>query len=242
MMDLRGSRVLIVEDDPGLADGIRENLRLEGYDTELAMDGRVGLDLATSGDFDLIVLDVMLPSMDGFEVCSRLRKAGRDVPVLFLSARGDPTDRIQGLEAGGDDYLPKPFQLKELLLRVAAIIRRRRGAETPTEDDVRVAFAENEVDFRTYRGRSWDGREHELTQKEAEILRTLCGKEGEVVSREEILEKVWGYEVYPSSRTLETFIGRLRKRFERDGERPAHFHTAPGIGWRFTKQPEASDA
>lgn len=240
MTDLRGSRVLIVEDDPGIADGIRENLRLEGYETQLAMDGRGGLDLALSEDFDLVVLDVMLPGLDGFEVCSKLRQAGRDVPVLFLSARGDPSDRIRGLEAGGDDYMPKPFQLRELLLRVSAILRRGRGVEPAFDEEARVLFAENEVDFRTYRGRSWDGREHELTQKEAMILKTLSEREGQVVSREEILDRVWGYDVFPSSRTLETFIGRLRKRFEREAERPAHFHTEPGVGWRFTRHREAN--
>jgi two-component system alkaline phosphatase synthesis response regulator PhoP len=239
-MDIRGSRVLVVEDDPGLADGIRENLRLEGYDTWLATDGRSALDVALQEDLDLIVLDVMLPALDGFEVCSKLRRAGRDVPVLFLSARSDPSDRIRGLEAGGDDYLPKPFHLKELLLRVAAIIRRRRGSGPvdAVDGDGRVEFAENEINLQTYRGRSWDGREHELTQREAMILKTLLEREGEVVSREELLDKVWGYDVFPSSRTLEAFIGRLRKRFEREADRPAHFHTEPGVGWRFTRHPE----
>jgi two-component system alkaline phosphatase synthesis response regulator PhoP len=235
-----GARILVVEDDPGLADGIRENLELEGYRTEHAADGREALERALANGFDLIILDVMLPSLDGFEICSRLRDAGRDVPVLFLTAKGEPRDRIHGLETGGDDYLPKPFHLEELLLRVAAIVRRRRWPESLAETEARLLFAENEVDFRTYRGRSWDGREHDLTQKEAMILRTLADREGQVVSREEILEKVWGYEVFPSSRTIDGLIVRLRKRFERDGERPVHFHTMPGVGYRFTRDPEAT--
>lgn len=240
MNDVAGGRILVVEDDPGLADGIRENLELEGYRTEHAADGREALDRALDGDFDLIVLDVMLPSLDGFEICQRLREAGRDVPVLFLTAKGDPRDRIAGLEAGGDDYLSKPFHLQELLLRVAAIVRRRKWSETLAEAEAQLSFAENEVDFRTYRGRSWDGREHDLTQKEAMILRALADREGEVVSREEILEKVWGYEVFPSSRTIDGFIVRLRKRFERKAEAPAHFHTLPGVGYRFTRNPETN--
>ncbi len=240
MKDTHGGRVLVVEDDPGLAEGIRENLRLEGYDTQLATDGRSALDVALRQDLDLIVLDVMLPALDGFEVCSKLRRAGRDVPVLFLSARSEANDRIRGLEAGGDDYLPKPFHLKELLLRVAAIIRRHRasGAEDGT-DEGRFEFAENEIDLRKCRGRSWDGREHELTQREVMILKTLLEREGRIVSREEMLERVWGHDVFPSSRILETFIGRLRRRFEREAGRPAHFHTEPGLGWRFTRHPEA---
>jgi len=240
MTDENGPRILIVEDDPGLADGIRENLELEGYRVEHSADGREALGRALEGDFDLVILDVMLPSMDGFEICTNLRAAGRDVPVLFLTAKGDPRDRIHGLEAGGDDYLPKPFHLQELLLRVAAIVRRRRWSETLADDEARLSFAENEVDFRTYRGRSWDGREHDLTQKEAMILRTLADREGQVVSREEILEKVWGYEVFPSSRTIESFVGRLRRRFEREADNPAHFHTLPGVGYRFTRTPEAN--
>lgn len=240
MNDLAGGRILVVEDDPGLADGIRENLELEGYRTEHAADGREALDRALGGDFDLIVLDVMLPSLDGFEICQRLREAGRDVPVLFLTAKGDPRDRIAGLEAGGDDYLSKPFHLQELLLRVAAIVRRRKWSETLAEAEAQLSFAENEVDFRTYRGKSWDGREHDLTQKEAMILRALADREGEVVSREEILEKVWGYEVFPSSRTIDGFIVRLRKRFERKADAPVHFHTLPGVGYRFTRDPETN--
>ncbi|MFN8179199.1 MAG: response regulator transcription factor [bacterium] len=240
MTDHERARVLIVEDDPSIAEGIRENLDLEGYDTEVVGDGRDALQRATDDEWDLVVLDVMLPSMGGFEVCRQLRKAGRAVPVLFLTARGESEDRIRGFEVGGDDYLPKPFHLRELLLRVAAIVRRGRREDEIVEESTPLRFAENEIDFRTYRGKSWDGREHELTHKEAMILRTLFEREGEVVSREEILEKVWGYEVLPSSRTLDGLIGRLRKRFEREVSNPEHFHTMPGVGYRFTRHPEAN--
>lgn len=239
MSDVQTARILVVEDDLSIAEGIRENLLLEGYQAEIVGDGQDALERARGDDWDLVILDVMLPSLDGFEVCRRLRKAGRDVPVLFLTARGESDDRVRGFEAGGDDYLAKPFHLREFLLRVAAIVRRGRKddevAEAPS-----LRFAENEVDFRTYSARSWDGREHELTHKEAMILRALLDREGEVVSREEILEKVWGCEVLPSSRTLDGFIGRLRERFERQAHNPAHFHTQPGVGYRFTRHPEAN--
>lgn len=235
---MSGARVLVVEDERHLAEGIAENLRAEGHAVEIAADGRAGLDRIRAGELDLVVLDVMLPELDGFAVCEAARREGHDVPVLFLTARGTADDRVKGLEAGGDDYLTKPFHLKELLLRVAAILRRRDWLEDARDAGRRVEFAGNAFDFRAWKGRSWDGREQELTQKEAMILETLAGREGEVVSREEILEAVWGYELYPSTRTVDNFIVRLRKRFERDPERPRHFHTVRGVGYRFTRDAE----
>lgn len=238
MTEQQTARILIVEDERHLAEGIRENLELEGYDATIAPDGRTGLDRIRSGGFDLVLLDVMLPGLDGFTVCEMAREEGHQVPVLFLTARGSADDRVRGLEAGGDDYLPKPFHLKELLLRVAAILRRRSwyGA-LPTEGAV-LRFGGNEVDFRTYRARAWDGTEHALTQKEVMLAKALAEANGEVVGREEILEKVWGYDVFPSTRTIDNFIVRLRKRFERDPERPRHFHTVRGVGYRFTRDPQ----
>ena len=159
------------------------------------------------------------------------------VPVLFLTARAEEADRITGLESGGDDYLGKPFSLRELLLRVAAILKRYRWYEGPDSTGTLLRFGGNEVDFRTYVGTAWDGRRHELTHKEAMILKLLTECEGEVVSRERVLDVVWGYEVYPSTRTIDNFILRLRKRFERDSDAPLHFHTVRGVGYRFTKDP-----
>ena len=231
-------RVLVVEDEAHLAEGIRENLELEGYSVDVAADGVSALRVAREQPWDLIVLDVMLPGMDGFTICETLREEGRDTPVLFLTARGAAEDRIRGLEAGGDDYLPKPFQLRELLLRVAAILRRRAWYGVLPAAGSSVSFGGNSVDFRTLRGRSWDGEEQVLTQKEAMILKALAERSGEVVSRDEILEKVWGYEIFPSTRTIDNFIVRLRKRFERDAEAPEHFHTVRGVGYRFTPEPE----
>ena len=236
------AHILVVEDEEHLALGIAENLELDGHEVEVVGDGRAALERIVAGGFDLILLDVMLPELDGYTVCERARAEGCDVPVLFLTAKGSVEDRVRGLEAGGDDYLPKPFHLRELLLRVGAILRRKGWYAEPLSgdggDDV-LRFAGNEFDFRSFRGRSWDGDEQALTHKEALILKALAERQGEVVSRDEILEKAWGYEVYPSTRTIDNFIVRLRKRFERDPESPCHFHTVRGVGYRFTREPES---
>ncbi|WP_428100955.1 response regulator transcription factor [Candidatus Rariloculus sp.] len=232
------ARILVVDDEEHLADGIRENLKAEGYATEVAYDGSWGLDAIRSGSFDLIVLDVMMPKMDGIEVCAMLRAEGWRTPVLFLTVKNAPEDRIRGLEAGGDDYLGKPFHLKELLLRVEAILRRSHWYN---DTSAALDFGGNSVNFRTYQARAWDGTEHTLTHKEAMILKALFEREGRIVTREEILDRVWGYEVFPSTRTVDNFIVRLRRRFERNPELPVHFHTVRGVGYRFTLQAEIAE-
>jgi two-component system alkaline phosphatase synthesis response regulator PhoP len=228
------ARVLLVEDELNLARGIRENLEAEGYSVEVVADGRTALDKIRRQEYGLVILDVMLPGMDGFTVCETARREGRDTPVLFLTAKSGAGDRIRGLEVGGDDYLPKPFQLREMLLRVAAILRRRSRYDAMTALEPVVRFGGNEFDFRSFRGRSWDGDDQILTQKEAMILKVLAEREGEVVWRDEILDKVWGDDVLPSTRTIDNFIVRLRKRFEPEPEQPRFFHTVRGIGYRFT--------
>lgn len=228
------AQILLVEDELSLAAGIRENLEAEGYRVEHIARGGEALTAILEQDFDLVVLDVMLPEMDGYTICSRARAADRDVPILFLTAKGDRTDRIRGLEAGGDDYLNKPFHLDEFLLRVRAILRRRLWLETETRKARMICFGGNEFDVRAMQARSFDGRSHDLTQKEAMILQTLADHEGEVVSRDDILDAVWGYEVFPSSRTIDNFIVRLRKRFEPRPDEPIYIHTVRGIGYRFT--------
>jgi two-component system alkaline phosphatase synthesis response regulator PhoP len=233
------ARILLVEDELNLARGIRENLEAEGYSVEVVGDGRTALDKIRRQEYGLVILDVMLPGMDGFTVCETARREGRDTPVLFLTAKGGAGDRIRGFEVGGDDYLPKPFQLREMLLRVAAILRRRSRYDAMTALEPVVKFGGNEFDFRSFRGRSWDGDDQILTQKEAMILKVLVEREGEVVWRDEILDKVWGDDVLPSTRTIDNFIVRLRKRFEPDPEQPRFFHTVRGIGYRFTAAGEA---
>ena len=227
------SPVLVVEDEIHLARGIVENLEAEGLAVQHVANGREALETILAGDFHLVILDVMLPELDGFAICEEVRRHRRDTPILFLTAKGGVHDRIQGLELGGDDYLPKPFHLDELLLRVRAILRRRRWYGDTPEGGALIRFGGNSFDVRTYEGRSADGRDHSLTQKEAMILKALAEREGQVVSREEILEKVWGYDAFPSSRTIDNFIVRLRKRFEPEPEHPRHFHTIRGVGYRF---------
>ena len=228
-----------MDDEIHLAEGLRETLEGQGYRVAVAHDGAEGLRRALGESFDLILLDIMMPKMDGLETCAALRREGSRVPVLFLTVKGSPEDRIRGLEAGGDDYLPKPFRLRELLLRVAAILRRTRRAAARTAVE---RFGGNEVDFFTYQARAWDGRDHELTHKESMILRVFAEREGAVVAREELLNEVWGHEVYPSSRTIDNFIVRLRKRFERNPDSPEHFHTVRGVGYRFTREAETPGA
>jgi two-component system alkaline phosphatase synthesis response regulator PhoP len=231
------AKILVIDDEAHLADGIRENLHAEGYDTAVAYDGREGLAAIRKNRFDLVVLDVMMPNMDGLEFCEQIRRDGLQTPVLFLTVKGSAEDRIRGFEAGGDDYLAKPFHLKELLLRVAAILRRSHWY---MQSDAPLCFDDNRIDFHTYHATAWDGAEHNLTHKEAMILKVLAEQEGNIVTREDILDRVWGYEVFPSTRTVDNFIVRLRKRFERNPETPAHFHTVRGVGYRFTQTAAAS--
>ncbi|MGH8229249.1 MAG: response regulator transcription factor, partial [Steroidobacteraceae bacterium] len=194
--------ILVVEDDPALAAGLAENLRAEGFAVDTVGDGDRAVDWFGNRSCDLVVLDVMLPGRDGFEVCRTLRARGIPTPVLFLTARGDPADRVRGLEAGGDDYLAKPFHLQEFLLRVRAILRRWEWYKSSSDSAASstLRFSGNEVDFRAFRGRSWNGEAQELTEKEAMILKVLAERPGEIVSREDLLERVWGYDVFPSTR------------------------------------------
>jgi len=232
------AHILVVDDEAHLAAGIAENLEAEGYRTDVAHDGLAGLDRLRAEPFDLVLLDVMMPNMDGLELCARLRSEGVQTPVLFLTVKGDAEDRVRGFEAGADDYLSKPFHLRELLLRVAAILRRStwyQSTNTP------LSFGGNKVDFQTYEAHAWDGSTHALTHKEAMIMKALADRVGSIVTREEILDRVWGYEVFPSTRTIDNFIVRLRKRFERNPELPAHFHTVRGVGYRFTPEPASTE-
>ncbi|MDF1836263.1 MAG: response regulator transcription factor [Planctomycetota bacterium] len=234
--------ILVVDDEEALAEGIAENLEAEGYQVTIVGNGISALDHLRSQRYDLVLLDVMMPGMDGYGVCKTIRGEGNQIPVLFLTAKGSAEDRIHGLELGGDDYLPKPFALRELLLRVSVILRRERWYRSEPQPDggTHLSFGGNDFDYRSYNGTSWDDKEQQLSHKEAMILKTLAERDGEVVSREFILEQVWGYEVFPSTRTIDNFIVRLRKRFEREPDHPRHIHTVRGVGYRFTTKPEES--
>lgn len=228
-------RLLLIEDERALAEVLADNLREDGLEPVLAHDGEEGLARWREGGFDLVVLDVMLPHVDGVTLCRTRREEGDDTPVLFLSARGRPEERVAGLAAGGDDYLSKPFHLPEFLLRVEAMLR-RRGWGGSAE---RLRFAGHEVDLRAWTAHLADGRREALGARELGILRLLAGRAGEVVSRDDILDEVWGDDAFPSSRTIDNVVLRLRKTFEPDPSRPVHIHTVWGVGYRFTPEEES---
>lgn len=227
--------VLVIEDEPVLRDVLADNLRHEDLQVLTCGDGLEALSVWAEAAPDLVVLDVMLPGLSGFEVCERMRRTGDRTPVLFLSARDQPEDRIRGLSAGADDYLVKPFNLREFLLRVSNMLRRRGW--TPAETAELLEFAGHSVNFRTWEYVLADGSSGMLGEREHGILRLLARHEGEVVSRDAILDEVWGRDAWPSSRTVDNVIVRLRRLFEPDAAQPVHFHTVWGVGYRFTKVP-----
>lgn len=223
-------RILVVEDDAHLADGLRLNFELEGYEPVLADSAEEGLRYWKRGGIDLIVLDVMLPGMDGFEFCRRIRDAGDRVPVLFLTARSRDDERVRGLETGGDDYITKPFNLRELLARIKGIFRREEW-RTEQAAPQRLTLGDNDVDLARLTVTNPRG-EFTLKEKEALILRVLVEKSGEAVSRRTILDRVWGYDAYPTTRTVDNFILNLRKILETDAGEPALIVTVHGVGYR----------
>jgi two-component system alkaline phosphatase synthesis response regulator PhoP len=233
-------RIMVVEDDAHLADGLRINLDLEGYDPVLAGSAEEGLELWQRGGLDLILLDVMLPGMDGFALCRKIRREGDRIPVLFLTARSAGQDRIKGLDEGGDDYISKPFELQELLARIKSIFRRQdwfRGQEAPET----LKIGQAEINLRAYRATTPDGTV-DLKEKEVMILRLLTEHEGEPIDRETILDRVWGFGAYPTTRTVDNFILSLRKLIERDPKQPRHILTVHGIGYRLVTDPDGPSA
>lgn len=228
-----GSRILIVEDEKHLAEALAHNLKFEGYTPVVASDGETALEKLAAEEFDLVILDVMLPGVSGFEVCERIREAGNRVPVLFLTARNTDADRLAGLRHGGDDYMTKPFLLEELVLRIRGILRRQEWYQTPVAERGIFRFGDNEVNFRTFKAKGPRG-EVQLTEKECMLIKLLVERQGQVVSRELILERVWGYKYGSSSRTIDNFIVRLRRYFERDPRNPEFIHSVRGVGYRFT--------
>jgi len=227
-------RVLLVEDEESLVSALTLNLELEGYHVVSARDGHTALDKFRSQHFDLAILDVMIPQMDGFAVCQTVRLEGNTTPILFLSAKGSGKDRIEGLKIGGDDYLTKPFDLEELLLRVSKLIKRHDSTHSLAELNEYSFGQGNHVHFLHFTIRDREGNATEISKKEIMLLKLLIQRKGEVVSREEILEKIWGYDVFPSTRTIDNYILAFRKYFEADSRNPKHFHSVRGVGYRFT--------
>src|ERR1043165_289893 len=226
-------KILLVEDEEHLRKTIGLNLELEGYAVTTAADGIQALREFRRSDFQLIILDVMLPEMNGFDVCEQIRKENAVVPVLFLTAKGSGEDKVQGLKLGADDYLTKPFNLEELLLRVSILIRRSTPVKESSNGLDHYSFGGNEVDFVTYEIKGINGNT-ELSKKEIALLKLLIRRKGEVISREEILDEVWGEDAYPSSRTIDNYILAFRKYFEKNQREPQHFHSIRGVGYKFT--------
>ena len=229
---MEAKRILLVEDEASLRSTLKLNFELEGYAVTTAITGPEALERMRGARFDLVIMDVMLPGMDGYSVVETARLEGDATPVLFLTARTAPADRIRGLRTG-DDHLGKPFELEELLLRASKLVQRTPnsgGSALPEH----YAFSGNHVDFASFEAQGQDGRTRTLSQREALLLRLLIEREGQVVSREEILQKVWGYNVFPTTRTVDNFIVAFRKYFEPDPRAPRHFHAIRGVGYKFT--------
>jgi two-component system alkaline phosphatase synthesis response regulator PhoP len=227
------AKLMVVEDEAHLAEVIADNLEMEGWSVQVVVDGGEALGAIREAKPDLVLLDVMLPNMDGFTICERLREEGNRVPILFLTARSGRDDRIRGLEAGGDDYLGKPFDLQELILRVGAILRRTEWFVEPSPAGERLVLGDATVDFAAFSVIT-DDRTLPLSEKETMILRCLAERPGEVVSRGDILDRVWGYDAFPTTRTIDNFIVRLRRVLEPDPKNPRYIHTVRGTGYRLT--------
>jgi len=222
------ARILIIEDEPSMLAGLKDNLELEGYDVDTAQNGMVGLQLLLENSYHLVLLDVMLPELSGFDVLKRAREHGLKTPVIMLTAKGEEVDRVVGLELGADDYVTKPFSLRELLARVKAVLRRMEGAGEP---EARMTLGALSVDFASYNA-TRSGESVEMTPKEFEVLRFLWEHRNRTVSRDQLLTNVWGYDEPVSTRTEDTFILRLRPKVEEDPAHPRHIVTIHGTGYK----------
>ncbi len=222
-------QILIIEDDPSMQTGLRDNLELEGYAVTVAGDGREGLRVLLEHPPDLVVLDVMLPSMSGFDVLKQARARGITVPVILLTAKGEEIDKVLGLELGADDYITKPFSLRELLARVKAVLR--RGQSGGASGSVQAVIGQLSVDFSAYAARRGE-TSIDMTPKECEVLKYLWEHRNQTVSRDQLLTHVWGYDESLSTRTVDNFILRLRQKIEADPAHPKHILTIHGAGYK----------
>jgi two-component system alkaline phosphatase synthesis response regulator PhoP len=223
-------RILLVEDERSISTLIKINLELEGYEVVLTESGLKAIDIFHQQRFDLIILVIMLPELNGIEVCEQIRLHDRALPILMLSAKSTSDDRIKGLKTGADDYLTKPFVLEELLLRISKLIQRSKKESGIL--DTNYKFGESQVNFTTYNAKG-PTKSYKLTKKEILLLKLLIEREGQVVSRKEILQAVWGYDIIISTRTVDNFILMLRKYFEKNPAKPVHFISVRGVGYKF---------
>ncbi|MBW1811029.1 MAG: response regulator transcription factor [Deltaproteobacteria bacterium] len=224
--------ILVVEDDSSIAKGLEQNLRYEGYSVFCAPDGERGLELAIDKQPDLVLLDVMMPKMNGFEVLREMRRREIDIPVIMLTAKGEETDKVRGLDMGADDYVTKPFGLHELLARVQAVLRRKQRLEQSFEQ---ASFGDVKIDF-SARTAEVSGQPITLTTKEFDLIHLFLSREGQALDRQEILNRVWGFDYFGTDRTVDNFINRLRQKLEQDPNKPVYFQTVRGIGYRFCRK------
>jgi len=227
--------ILLVEDEENLHEALRLNLELEGFEITSAFDGMQALKAVQSEYFDLIILDVMLPGMDGVSVTETIRVQHNDVPILILSAKNASADRVLGLKKGADDYLTKPFNLEDLLLRIQKLIEKNEKMQEKGDIGDTYNFGRNSIDFKAQEAVTKDGQVIQLSKKEAMLLKLLIENRNEVVPRERILQTVWGYNVYPTTRTIDNFVLNFRKYFEEDSRHPKYFHSVRGVGYKYTE-------
>lgn len=223
------SKILVVEDDPAILRGLTDNLRFDSYEVLAATDGESGYRLLKEKKPDLVILDLMLPKLSGYELCRRVRSEGLTVPILMLTARGEEADRVLGLDLGADDYVKKPFSVRELMARIRALLRRAYPPR-PLPDELR--FEDVIVDFRRFEA-SRGGKVLEMTPKEFGVLRVLVSRSGEVVTRDELLDQVWGFENYPTTRTVDNHLSQLRTKLEKNTADPVHLVTIHGVGYKW---------
>jgi two-component system, OmpR family, alkaline phosphatase synthesis response regulator PhoP len=227
--------ILLVEDEENLQEALKLNLELEGYEVTCASDGAEALHKTENEFFDLIIMDIMLPEVDGISVTETLRLKQNDVPILIVSAKSSSADRVLGLKKGADDYLNKPFNLEELLLRVEKLIRKNKQLNLRTNIGDHYEFGNNQIDFRAQSAVNYKKESIELSKKETMLLKLLIENKNEVVSREKILQTVWGYQVFPTTRTIDNFILNFRKYFEPESRNPRYFHSVRGVGYKYTE-------
>ena len=228
------ANILLVEDEENLHEALKLNLEMEGYSITSAFNGTAALKAIANEYFDLIILDIMLPEIDGISIIETVRVNANEVPILILSAKNASSDRVLGLKKGADDYLTKPFNLEELLLRIAKLIEKNKKLLVKDAIGDQYEFGHNKIDFKAQNAQTFNGIMVDLSKKEAMLLKLLIENKGEVVTREKILQVVWGYNVYPTTRTIDNFILTFRKYFEDDSRNPKYFHSVRGVGYKYT--------
>jgi len=235
MSEDKKASILLVEDEENLHEALRLNLELEGYEVSSAYDGAAAIKAIQGEYFDLLILDVMLPEIDGINITETVRLQNIDVPILILSAKNTSADRVLGLKKGADDYLTKPFNLEELILRVQKLIEKNKKLQDRSTIGDTYNFGKNTVDFKAQEAITKSGEKVQLSRKESMLLKLLIENKNEVVPREKILQSVWGYNVYPTTRTIDNFILNFRKYFEEDSRNPKYFHSVRGVGYKYNE-------